>query len=95
LLDLYIVASGSQLHGENQKLLDLLYINQRNGSFELPTDQLPDHKMNRSVVCGLDFVANGSTDLLVGGRSVPWAYGQLPNHLWLNNNGVRYFNNVT
>ncbi|MEX0894877.1 MAG: VCBS repeat-containing protein [Balneolaceae bacterium] len=94
-LDLYIVSGGGELTGIDEGLRDRLYINEGNGEFEKSSGRLPEIFVNGSVVRAADFDHSGSVDLFVGGRSIPYRYGDSPRSFLLSNDGSGYFSDVT
>ena len=42
-----------------------------------------------------DFNGDGFIDLFIGGRAVPWQYGQIPQSYLLQNDGTGKFTDVT
>jgi hypothetical protein len=46
-------------------------------------------------VAPYDFNNDGAMDLFVGGRAVPWEYGQVPKSYLLQNDGAGHFKDVT
>jgi hypothetical protein len=94
-LDLYVVSGGGQLFQSGAAHRDRLYINDGNGEFTKSSDSLPDLQVNGSTVTAEDFDGDGDMDLFVGGRSMPWNYGQSPEHAILENDGSGNFQNVT
>lgn len=95
ILDLYVVTGGGQLINDQSVHLDRLYINDGNGNFTKSENKLPVLSVNGSVVRSGDFSGDGSEDLFIGGRSIPWAYGNSPEHAILQNDGSGNFENVT
>lgn len=94
-LDLYVVTGGGQLINDRSVHLDRLYINNGSGNFTKSEDSVPSLTENGSVVRSGDFNADGSEDLFVGVRSIPWSYGNSPEHAILRNDGSGKFENVT
>jgi len=80
-LDLYVVAGS----GENQGTSDRLYENIGQGILQQKPLSLAEQ--NGSCVVAADFNADGYTDLFVGSRSVPRAYGEVPKQTILLNDG--------
>ena len=95
LQDLYVVSGGNEKTGNDQALLDRLYINDGNGNFTKSADGLPEFYSNGGVVAADDFDGDGSVDLFVGGKSVPWSYGLSPESILLKNDGSGTFTDVT
>ncbi len=94
-LDLYVATGGGQLMNEPSIHMDRLYINDGNGNFTKSEGRIPSLSVNGSVVISGDFNGDGSEDLFVGGRSIPWSYGNSPEHVILQNDGSGNFENVT
>lgn len=95
LTDLYVVSGGGELTGIDEGLMDRLYINRGNGEFEKSSGTLPEIYINGSVVRAEDFDNNGSIDLFVGGRSIPYRYGDSPRNFLLVNDGSGNFEDRT
>ncbi|MEX0944320.1 MAG: VCBS repeat-containing protein [Balneolaceae bacterium] len=93
--DLYVVSGGNQHSEGDDKLLDRLYLNDGNGTFEKAELNLPDLRVNGSVVIAADINGNGHIDLFVGGHSIPWRYGINPQSAILENDGNGKFSDVT
>lgn len=94
-LDLYVVSGGGQLFETNDLFLDRLYINDGEGNFKKSEGRLPDLRNNGSVVKSADINGDGSLDLFVGSRSMPWYYGVSPENVILKNDGAGNFRDVT
>jgi hypothetical protein len=91
-LDLYIVRGGSEEFTGSPILADRLLINDGRGLFEhAPPGWLPLLMQNGSCVRPADFDGDGDTDLFVGIRSIPGAYGISPEQFLLENDGTGHF----
>ncbi len=86
--DLYVVSGGNEF-GENAPALqDRLYLNDGAGHFhKAPYGSLPAETEAGSRAVAADYDGNGTQDLFVGGRVVPWKYGVAPRSLLLQNDG--------
>ncbi|MBQ4913795.1 VCBS repeat-containing protein [Maribacter sp. MMG018] len=85
-LDLYVVSgSGEVLKDITGR--DRLYINKGDNSFQKSQNH-PQLGFNGSCVVKADFNGDGVSDLFVGGRSVPGAYGKYPASRVLLGDGV-------
>jgi enediyne biosynthesis protein E4 len=93
--DLYVVSGGNEFYGEMEQQWDRLYINDGRGNFAKNTTALPKMYSNKAVVTAADYDKDGDTDLFVGGRVVPYNYGQNPKSYLLQNNGKGQFSDVT
>ena len=94
--DLYIVRGGNMVEEGETWLSDRLLINDGKGSFTpSPEGSLPDMAFNGSCVRPVDYDGDGDTDLFVGSRSIPGAYGMSPRQFLLENNGKGVFRDVT
>lgn len=94
--DLYLVRGGNEIPAGNPLLSDRLLINDGKGGFT-PSGPgaLPDLKHNGSCARPADFDGDGDTDLFVGSRSLPGAYGWTPFQFLLENDGQGHFKDVT
>lgn len=88
--DLYVVSGGNEYGGNAPQLNDRLYMNDGRGNFTR-SGGLPAMFENKSVVCAADIDHDGDTDLFVGGRAMPGAYGITPDCYLLLNDGKGNF----
>lgn len=51
--------------------------------------------LTASCIVSYDFTGDGYLDLFVGGRAVPWEYGQIPSSYLLENDKLGGFKDVT
>jgi hypothetical protein len=91
--DLYIVRGGNELPVGNPGLTDRLLINDGNAGFSKA--EFPALSHNGSCVRACDFDNDGDSDLFLGSRSVPGAYGWSPGQYLLKNDGNGIFKDVT
>jgi hypothetical protein len=93
--DLYVVSAGNEFSGQEDALLDRLYLNDGHGSFRRVRDALPVLYDNGSCVVPGDFDGDGDIDLFVGSRVVAGKYGVAPRSHLLRNDGRGHFTDVT
>ncbi|WP_041632774.1 VCBS repeat-containing protein [Maribacter sp. HTCC2170] len=84
-LDLYVQSGGNDMPQGDPLFEDRMYINLGGGNFERLQAQLPT--TNGGSLAAGDYNNDGFTDLFVGGRSMPGAYGVPPVSLILKNTG--------
>ncbi|MGB3542952.1 VCBS repeat-containing protein [Rubrivirga sp.] len=95
-LDLYVATAGNEFRGENDAIRDRLYLGDGAGGFlEAPAGSLPDSFVHVGAVAPGDWDGDGDTDLFVGGRVVPRAYGMPAPSALLENDGTGRFRDVT
>ena len=94
--DLYVASGGNEFPQSSSALLDRLYLNDGAGRFTRSGQMLPAGKYE-STACvePCDYDGDGDTDLFVGIRLQPFAYGVPVNGYILNNDGKGHFANVT
>jgi len=94
--DLYVVSGGSEFASSRDPALqDRLYLNDGRGRFWKAIGSLPPEDVSGSRVVAADYDGDGDVDLFVGGRVVPWHYGEDPRSLLLQNDGHGHFTDVT
>ena len=93
--DLVIASGGNEYYGTDKHLLPRVYMNDGNAHFKKREDAFTDIYMTASCIVANDFNSDGFVDLFIGGRSIPWAYGQLPPSYLLQNDGTGKFIDVT
>jgi hypothetical protein len=95
-LDLYVASGGNEFPSSSSALTDRLYINEGNGKFIKSPQLFPANKyVSTSCVRPADFDGDGDTDLFVGIRLIPFAYGVPPDSYLLENDGKGHFTDVT
>ncbi len=94
--DLYVASGGNEFPRSSSALLDRLYLNDGSGRFTRSGQMLPAGRYESSAcVVPRDYDQDGDTDLFVGIRLRPFAYGVPVNGYILNNDGAGHFTNVT
>lgn len=88
-LDIYVVSGGNEKVEGDPYLEDRIYLNDGKGNFERFQSILP--KFNGGSVSSADFNGDGYSDLFIGNRSIPGAYGLSPFSLILKNTGKGSF----
>jgi hypothetical protein len=95
-LDLYVASGGNEFPESSSALSDRLYINNGKGHFVKSEQILPAGKYeSTSCVRPEDFDNDGVTELFVGIRLKPFAYGVPVNGYLLENDGKGNFIDVT
>jgi enediyne biosynthesis protein E4 len=94
--DLYVASGGNGFPESSSALNDRLYFNDGKGKFSKSGQILPAGKYeNTSCIRAADFDNDGITELFVGTRLKPFAYGVPVNGYILENDGKGNFMNVT
>ena len=93
--DLIVASGGNEYYGQSRFLTPRVYLNNGKGGFSKLPDPFDSLFVNASCVESCDFNGDGYPDLFIGGRSVPWAYGQTPRSYLLENNMHGKFIDVT
>ncbi len=89
--DLYVVSGGNEYTGNNNFLLDRLYLNDGKGNFIKSTNSLPAIFENKSCVTAADVDHDGDMDLFVGNLANAGAYGIPQTSFLLINDGSGHF----
>lgn len=93
--DLLIAIGGNEYPLMSRYNRPLLYINDGKGGLEVKEDAFSDVYV---TACGLaveDFDNDGDPDIFLGGRAVPYSYGEIPHSYLLVNDGTGRFIDVT
>lgn len=93
--DLFVVSGGNEYSDMAPALQDRLYLNDGRGTFSKSADGVPVEFVAGSRPVAGDYDGDGDIDLFVGGRVVPWKYGEAPASALLRNDGRGRFTNVT
>jgi enediyne biosynthesis protein E4 len=89
--DLYVVSGGNEDVGQQQTLLDRLYLNDGKGHFTKSEQSVPAIYENKSCVTAADVDKDGDMDLFVGNLANAKAYGVPQTSYLLLNNGKAQF----
>jgi len=93
--DLLVASGGNEYYGEDEHLLPRVYLNDGKGGFTKLAGAFGNMYNTASCIVPFDFNGDGFVDVFVGGRAVPWAYGQIPASYLLVNDGHGKFIDVT
>ncbi|WP_245798414.1 VCBS repeat-containing protein [Cnuella takakiae] len=93
--DLLVASGGNEYYGQDPRLQPRLYLNDGKGRLTFKADAFPNIYLTASCILPQDINGDGLLDLFVGGRAVPWAYGQTPRSYLLQGDGRGGFTDVT
>lgn len=93
--DLVVASGGNEFYGNDEHLLPRVYLNDGKGQFTRLPNAFTGIYETVSCIVPCDFNKDGFVDLFVGGRAIPWAYGQIPRSYLLQNDGSGKFKDVT
>lgn len=94
-LDLVVATGGNEYYGNDEHQKPCVYLNDGKGNFTKLLNAFDGLFLTASCVVPCDFNGDGAMDLFIGGRAVPWEYGQIPQSYLLQNDGHGHFKNVT
>jgi enediyne biosynthesis protein E4 len=94
-VDLIIGTGGNEYYGTDEHLLPRVYLNDGKAGFKKLQNAFTDINATASCVVANDFNGDGFVDLFLGGRTVPWNYGEIPRSYLLQNDGTGKFADVT
>jgi hypothetical protein len=94
-LDLYVLSGSLEFGNRNPNYQDRLYFNDGKGNFVLSEGHLPSRFESSSFVKVFDHNGDGALDLLVGTRTIPFAYGLPGDVVLLENQGNGRFEDKT
>lgn len=93
--DLIIASGGNEYYGKDEHLLPRVYLNDGKANFTKLQNAFSGLYITPSCMVASDFNADGFVDLFIGGRTVPWNYGEIPASYLLQNDGKGKFTDVT
>jgi hypothetical protein len=94
-IDLIVASGGNEFYGTDFHNEPRVYLNDGKGNLSKLNNAFSNIYMTASSVVPYDFNKDGYVDLFIGGRAVPWAYGQIPQSYLLLNNKNGTFSDVT
>ena len=93
--DLLVASGGNEYFGAEQWRQPRAYINDGKGNMQKLGNAFPGIYLTQSCIKPFDFNKDGFTDLFIGGRTTPFAYGKIPPSYLLQNDGTGHFKDVT
>lgn len=93
--DLVIAGGGNEYYGTDDNLRPRVYLNNGKGGLSRLTNAFDSVFVTASCVAPYDFNGDGFCDLFIGGRAVPFKYGETPRSYLLLNDGTGKFKDVT
>jgi hypothetical protein len=94
-IDLLVLSGGNEFYGQDQHLMPRLYVNDGHSHFTRKKDAFQNLIQTFSCIAPNDFDGDGFVDLFIGGRAIPWRYGEIPRSYLLKNDGHGKFEDVT
>ncbi len=94
-IDLIIATGGNEYYGTDDHLLPRIYLNDGKANFKKLQNAFTNITITASCLVANDFNEDGFIDLFLGGRSIPWNYGEIPRSYLLLNDGNGKFTDVT
>ena len=94
-IDLIVATGGNEYYGSDEHLLPRIYLNDGKANFKKLQNAFVGIAVTASVVVANDINGDGFVDLFLGGRTVPWNYGEIPRSYLLLNDGTGKFIDVT
>ncbi|MCU0326782.1 MAG: FG-GAP-like repeat-containing protein, partial [Spirosomaceae bacterium] len=94
-LDLVVASGGNEFFGKSEYTQPRVYLNDGKGIFTRKNDAFNALFVTASTIRATDFTGDGKVDLFIGGRSIPFAYGENPRSYLLKNDGSGKFQDIT
>jgi enediyne biosynthesis protein E4 len=94
-LDLAIAEGGNEYFGKSNYLFPRVYLNDGKGNLSIKENAFDNIFISASSISTTDFNKDGKMDLFISGRSVPYAYGKIPQSYLFQNDGTGKFTDVT
>ena len=94
-IDLVVASGGNEYYGKDEHLLPRVYLNDGKANFTRLQNAFSNLYATASCIVANDFNGDGFVDLFLGGRTVPWNYGEIPHSYLLLNDGTGKFTDVT
>jgi len=93
--DLVVASGGNEYRGTDVHIQPRVYLNDGKGNLTRLSNAFDSIYVTASVVTPADFNGDGFTDLFIGARDVPNAYGEIPRSYLLLNDGTGRFKDAT
>ncbi|MEJ8841689.1 VCBS repeat-containing protein [Lacibacter sp. H375] len=93
--DLILASGGNEYYGKNKYEQTRVFLNDGKANFSLIDNAVNNIYVTAGTIATADFTGDGFVDLFIGGRTVPWAYGETPRSYLLANDKTGKFKDVT
>ena len=93
--DLVVASGGNEFYGPDFHNTPRIYVNDGKGNLSKLKDPFGKLYLTASTIVASDFNNDGYPDLFIGGRAVPYNYGEVPASYLLINNKNGTFSDVT
>jgi len=93
--DLLVASGGNEYYGDDPKLTPRVYLGDGKGHLSKLDNAFTNLFINASCITVSDIDGDGFPDLFIGGRSVPFNYGQVPRSYLLRGDGKGKFMDAT
>ncbi|MDX2247721.1 MAG: VCBS repeat-containing protein [Bacteroidia bacterium] len=93
--DLLVASGGNEYYNEDSLLLPRLYLGDSAGKLRRKADAFDRIYTTASCITVEDFTQDKNPDVFIGGRVVPWKYGEIPTSHFLVNDGTGKFTDQT
>lgn len=94
-VDLIVASGGNEYYGTDEHLAPRVYLNDGKANFSRLNNAFDSLYLTASCIVPNDINGDGYVDLFIGGRAVPWEYGQIPQSYLLLNDKAGHFKDVT
>lgn len=93
--DLLLASGGNEFFGEDEHNTPRLYLNNGKGQLQKVPGAFGTISLTASCIITLDANGDGYPDCFIGGRVVPWEYGQVPRSCLMLNDGQNHFTDAS
>ena len=93
--DLIVASGGNEFYGQDTMLTPRVYLGDGKGRLTKKEQAFDKVFVNAGCIAAADFNGDGFPDLFIGGRSVPFRYGEIPHSYLLQNDGTGHFTDIT
>ena len=93
--DLLTASGGNEYYGQEDQRTPQVYLNDGQAHLTKEAGAFSGLYLTGSCIAPCDVDGDGDMDLFVGGRAVPWEYGQTPASYLLQNDGKGHFKDIT
>lgn len=93
--DLFVASGGNEFYGKSDYTSPRIYLNSGNSILKKLNNAFQNIFLTASCITPADINNDGYVDLFIGGRAVPWAYGEVPKSYILLNDKTGHFKDAT